>query len=137
MAQSVLPWCRCCQKKEFFDLWTVVWERNIILSIEVRLSGNSSFYLVCANHGPQIKNSVFGQQRHHGMPCLGHFINRYEPFIDRNLTYRHRGNCCINCMLVFHSFAMILLVEHTCNFSRDFNKNYFLQARPSESAVSA
>ena len=29
---------------------------------------------------------------------------------------------------------MILLVEH-CNFSRGFRKNYFLQARPSESAM--
>ena len=35
-----------------FDLWTRVWEHNIKLSIEVRLSGNSSFYLVSPNQGP-------------------------------------------------------------------------------------
>ena len=66
-----------------------------------------------------------------------HLNSTHEPYINRHLLYRPIVNCCINCVLVFHSFAMILLVEHTCNFSRDFNKNYFLQARPSESAVSA
>ena len=34
---------------------------------------------------------------------LSHLNNRYEPFIDRHLIYRHRVNCCINCVLIFYS----------------------------------
>ena len=33
--------------------------------------------------------------------------------------------CCINCVLVFHLFAMILLVAHVCNILGNFQKNIF------------
>ena len=52
VAQSVPTIVSAWSKNRVFDLWTVVWERNIKLSIEVRLSGKSSFYLVSPNHRP-------------------------------------------------------------------------------------
>ena len=52
VAQSVPTIVSAWSKNRVFDLWTVVCDHNINSSIEVWLSGNSSFYQVCANHGP-------------------------------------------------------------------------------------
>ena len=62
----------------------------------------------CRFQVPQIKNFVFWQRRHHGMPYLSHTLDRYEPYVDRDLIYRHMVNFCINCVLVFHLFYIRL-----------------------------
>ena len=46
---------------------------------------------------PNIKNFFFWQCRHRDRHRLSHLNNRYEPYIDRHLIYRHIVNCCINC----------------------------------------
>ena len=51
--------------------------------------------------GQQIKNSFFWQPRHHDKHRLSHLNNRYEPYIDRHLIYRHMVKYFINCVLVF------------------------------------
>ena len=67
-----------------------------------------------ANLRPLFKTSIFNLSLHHGMPYLSHFDARYEQYINQYLIYRHRVNCCINCVFVFQLFMIILLVVCTC-----------------------
>ena len=57
---------------------------------------------------------------------LSHALGRYEQSNDQNLIYRHRGNYCTNCVLVFAFFTIILLVfTSTTNFYRNLQKIFF------------
>ena len=62
------------------------------------------------------------------MPCLSLFNNRYELYIDRHLIYRHRVNCCINYVLAFRLFTMILLLACICKFYQNFQKRLLFES---------
>ena len=74
---------------------------------------------------PQIKNSVFWPWRYNHRHRLSHILARYEPYIDRHLIYRHRVNWCINCVLVYYLFVMILLLEAPLTFIEISKRKYF------------
>ena len=86
---------------------------------------------------PIIKNSIFRPWRWYCRYRLSYLQARYEPYINQYLIYRHWVNFWINCVLVLHLFAMILLVQAHLTFIKNKKIKYFLQVRPSESAVSA
>ena len=75
--------------------------------------------------GQQIKNSFFWQPRHHDKHRLSHLNNRYEPYIDRHLIYRHMVDYCINCVLVVDLFTIILLVVAHLTFINISKKKIF------------
>ena len=54
VAQLIPTIVSAWSKNRVFDLWTAVSDRNINSSIEARLSGNSSFYLVVGVWGPDM-----------------------------------------------------------------------------------
>ena len=67
---------------------------------------------------------------------LSHFLDRYEPYINQDLIYRHRATTSINYKPLYCSIVFISLVQVPVIVSEIPNK-YFLQTRPPESAISA
>ena len=45
------------------------------------------------------------------MDISSHFTATYEQYNDRYLIYRHRDRHCINYVLVFAFFTIIVLIE--------------------------
>ena len=43
---------------------------------------------------------------------LSHLNTRYEPYNEQYITHGHRAYCCINCVLVFALFTIILLLAY-------------------------
>ena len=67
------------------------------------------------------------------MPCLSHLNGtyEYEQYTEQYINSRHRVNCCINYVLVFHLFAMILLVATPVIFF-DISRKVILYKQSSE-----
>ena len=54
---------------------------------------------------------------------LSHLNTRYEPYNEQYITHRHRVYCCINYVLVFALFTIILLLasvyQYPCLYDDD------------------
>ena len=103
------------------------------------------FYIALYSHFPDKSGTtftrpVFLSKIDHDNDTVKHILSHlnttYERSNDRYLIYRHIGRHCTNCVLVFSLFTIISLVQAPQTFI-GICKKYFLEARPSKSAISS